>query len=179
MIGNFSPLLTLFKLRIAIPASHQMEISSTPTPPCPLYSLFPGYLSPCTQPTFRVFTSPQSSTASIFTVHKTTHRAQYDAVRALLPPSTTTDLPSEILLVNDQGNIIEGSITTPYFHRKGEWVTPAASLGGNLGTTRRFAIEHGLCQEGIVHKDSVQVGEAVVLSNGVRGWGWGRLEAMV
>lgn len=155
-----------------------MEITSSPTPPCPLYSLFPGYLSPSTQPTFRVFRSPIPSTANLFTVHKTTHREQYDSVRALLPSSTASDLPSEILLINDQGYIIEGSITTPYFHRDGEWVTPVASLGGNSGTTRRFAMEHRLCREGLVHKDTVQVGEAVVLSNGVRGWGWGRLEVL-
>lgn len=155
-----------------------MQVQSSPTPPCPLYSLFPGYLSPSTQPTFRVFICPLPSTADLFTIHKTSNRNQYDTVRCLLPPSSASDLPSEIILVNDQGNIIEGSITTPYFHRNGEWVTPVASLGGNLGTTRRFAIQHGLCSEGFVHKDSVQVGEAVVLSNGVRGWGWGRLELL-
>ena len=74
---------------------------------------------------------------------------------------------------------MEGSITTPYFFRAGEWITPRAQCGGNLGTTRRYALEAGLCKEGIVTRESVQRSEKVVLSNGVRGFGWGSVEALV
>lgn len=48
-----------------------------------------------------------------------------------------------------------------------------------MGTTRRYALEQGLCEEGIVMKDSIKVGEKVVLSNGVRGFGWGIVEDLV
>lgn len=71
---------------------------------------------------------------------------------------------------------MEGSITTPYFLRAGKWITPAASEGGNVGTTRRWALEMGLCVEGRVDRASVSRGEVVWLSNGVKGWGWGRVE---
>ena len=73
---------------------------------------------------------------------------------------------------------MEGTITTPYLLRAGEWITPSAQCGGNLGTTRRYALEAGLCKESIVMRESVQAGEKVVLSNGVRGYGWGYVEAL-
>lgn len=71
---------------------------------------------------------------------------------------------------------MEGSITTPYFWRRGRWVTPPASAGGNIGTTRRFALEAGICVEETVMRQNVAEGEAIWLSNGARGWGWGQIE---
>lgn len=100
----------------------------------------------------------------------------YDVLRAKLPlKESGTGLP-EILLYNHRDEIMEGSICTPYLFREGRWITPAAKCGGNLGTTRRYALEKDLCKEGIVPKDSVKANEIVVLSNGVRGFGWGIVE---
>lgn len=45
-----------------------------------------------------------------------------------------------------------------------------------MGTTRRWALGRGLCVQEPVTKGSVEVGEKVWLSNGVRGWGWGKVE---
>ena len=135
-------------------------------------------------PTFRVFVSPITTTPSIFTSHKTTKRAQYDEVRSLIPATSNRSNEqrsthfAEILLINHNGEIMEGSITTPYFQRAREWITPSAQCGGNLGTTRRYALEADLCTESIVMRESVQAGERVVLSNGVRGFGWGYVEAL-
>jgi branched-subunit amino acid aminotransferase/4-amino-4-deoxychorismate lyase len=86
-----------------------------------------------------------------------------------------------VLLWNASGQITEGSILTPYFYRKGKWITPAVEVedhGGQQGTSRRWALERGLCQEGIVDKKSIRIGERVWLSNGVRGFGWGRIQAV-
>ena len=58
-------------------------------------------------------------------------------------------------------------------------MTPPASSGGNLGTTRRYALMSGLCQEAPIPKDSMRIGEAIWLSNGARGWGWGRIEEIL
>lgn len=80
--------------------------------------------------------------------------------------------------MNLSEEIMEGSISTPYFQRGKNWVTPAARQGGNVGTTRRWAMEKGLCIEGVVERRSVKVGEVVWLSNGVRGWGWGIVEEL-
>ena len=65
---------------------------------------------------------------------------------------------------------MEGCRTTPYFERGGTWVTPAAECGGNLGTTRRWALENGLCEEQVVKRGSVKFGDIIVLSNGAKGF---------
>ncbi len=80
--------------------------------------------------------------------------------------------------MNHENEVMEGSITTPYFWRRGRWVTPPESAGGNIGTTRRYALEAELCVEETVRKDSVADGEAIWLSNGARGWGWGKVEML-
>lgn len=49
-------------------------------------------------------------------------------------------------------------------------MTPAGESGGNRGTTRRWALERGLCGEGCVRVSSLSAGERVWVSNGVRGF---------
>lgn len=165
------------KVRILLSAPGRLAAISTPTPEVELATLFPAALPPrADSPAWRIFVSPRPTRATPHTSHKTTARKPYDAARALLPPSSAADLPAEILLVDADGAVTEGSITTPYFWRAGTWVTPAASRGGNIGTTRRWALERGLCVEGQVKRGDLEMGEGVWLSNGVRGWGWGRIE---
>lgn len=47
-----------------------------------------------------------------------------------------------------------------------------------MGTTRRYALEAGLCVEETVTEESITDGEAIWLSNGARGWGWGEIEKL-
>jgi hypothetical protein len=109
----------------------------------------------------------------------------------------------EVLLVNeDDGSIMEGSMTTPYFWRDGRWVTPPVSQryspksgsGGQDGTSRRWALERleplprhqerdeltvrcrGVAVESVVTVTSLVDGEECWLSNGVRGFFFGRIK---
>lgn len=172
------------KIRILLPHDGNLQISSTRTPPTSPANLFPHHLSHqlCTDnpPKWHIYLSPKPIQPSLYTTHKTTHRAIYDHVRAItLPPTdppNSNSLSFEVLLSNTDHMIMEGSITTPYFYRREKWVTPPAAHGGNLGTTRRWALERGLCVEEPVPVDSLAPRERIWLSNGVRGWGWGYLE---
>ena len=173
------------QLRITLSSMGIVNVSSTRLPTVALASLFPNSLSSiieCTKPTFRVYISPVTTEGSLFTKHKTTNREVYDTVRNMIPPKSTDhgdkSLLEEILLVNPDGNIMEGSITTPYFNRSGSWITPLSAHLGNLGTTRRYALDQGLCQEGNMSKEEVRVGEPIVLSNGARGFCWGNIEVL-
>ena len=158
-----------------------MDITSVTVPPVPLIAFFPNSLDDVfqTQPTYRVIVASMRSVPCFSTKYKTTDRSIYDEVRSVLLTPSKNELPTEVLLVNMDMEIMEGSLTTPYFKRGGIWTTPAATCGGNLGTTRRWALEASLCKEGLVSIESIQFGspgEKVVLSNGVRGFGWGWLE---
>ncbi|CAL8577652.1 Aminodeoxychorismate lyase [Xanthoria parietina] len=182
------------KLRIAVNSRGHTSVTSISLPSLPLSSLlfshFPPTLSrlppsidhPNSDRSWRVFISPTPVSPSLFTRHKTTERAVYDEARSHIPTTPQSDLPdnvlSEILVANHRGEVMEGSITTPYFWRRGRWVTPPASAGGNTGTTRRFALEAGSCVEETVMRQSVAEGEAIWLSNGARGWGWGEIEKL-
>lgn len=84
----------------------------------------------------------------------------------------------EMLLVNNSRQIMEGTITTPYLLRNGEWLTPSEDCGGHLGVTRRWALMKSLAKEHVILAEDVDIGETVILSNGVRGFGWGRVEAL-
>ncbi|KAJ5539659.1 Aminotransferase class IV [Penicillium frequentans] len=84
-----------------------------------------------------------------------------------LPPGAKTE---ELLMVNLDGEIMEGTITTPYFRRGNAWVTPPLTSGGNAGTTRRYALEQGFCVEQVVNALELVDGEECWLSNGVRGF---------
>ena len=106
---------------------------------------------------------------SATTMYKTWDRSFYDRARALAG-ITSYQQPKEVLLYNHRQEIMDASICTPYFFRDERWVTPSADCGGQQGTTRRWALEKGLCVEGEVRNDDLRVGEVIWLSNAVRGY---------
>lgn len=99
--------------------------------------------------TWTVLVDMEATPSSVFTTYKTSRRENYDAARARAQIPSYTAL-AEVLLHNTEGLITEGSLTTVYLQQNGRWVTPSASSGANLGTTRRWALERGLCVEGDV-----------------------------
>ena len=131
-------------------------------------------------PVWRIYVDKQQPMEpSGFTMHKTTAREGYTAARVragIMSPQEQ----AEVLVVNPDGQVMEGSITTPYFWRPssagsdgngdGEWVTPPLSCGGNAGTTRRYALAQGFCSERVISAAELVDGEGCWISNGVRGF---------
>ncbi|KAF2704716.1 hypothetical protein K504DRAFT_449245 [Pleomassaria siparia CBS 279.74] len=70
----------------------------------------------------------------------------------------------------------EGELRKPFLGRWGHSVRSAkVGAGGQRGTTRRWALGKGMCMEEPVSVDTVEVGEGAWVSNGVRGFGFGRV----
>ncbi|KAF2273094.1 uncharacterized protein EI97DRAFT_189686 [Westerdykella ornata] len=70
----------------------------------------------------------------------------------------------------------EGELRKPFAGRWGHSVRSSkVGAGGQRGTTRRWALIQGMCMEETVGVDTVQVGERVWVSNGVVGFGFGRV----
>lgn len=113
---------------------------------------------------------------SEFTTHKTTCRQHYDEARSRFNIEHIGPMESEVLLFNENREVMEASLCTPYFLRRGLWVTPALSSGGNAGVSRRMALEGGLCVEKTLHVDELVAGEMIWLSNAVRGFNPGRIQ---
>jgi 4-amino-4-deoxychorismate lyase len=130
------------------------------------------------KPSFNIIVDPLPTEVTPHTMLKTTYRPHYDASRARAFHSAITNSGlenKEVLLHNPAGEMMEGSVTTPYFYRNGRWVTPpvGSEHGGQRGTTRRWALATGMAVEEIVPRESVKAGERLWLSNGVRGFAWG------
>lgn len=109
-------------------------------------------------------------TPSLFTTHKTSERTHYDRARRKAGIEQTPPSMAEVLLFNPQNEIMECSMSTPYFLRYHRWVTPPLSSGGNSGVTRGMAVASGRCEEQVVQVESLHHKEVIWISNGVRGF---------
>ncbi|KAJ5266854.1 hypothetical protein N7478_009662 [Penicillium angulare] len=137
----------------------------------PLNFMIPGS-GPRSDPSpWRVYLDSKATFPSGFTAHKTTARDDYTDAR-LRSGITTATQTDEVLIVNNNGEVMEGSITTPYFRQRGgsSWITPPLKCGGNAGTTRRYALAQGFCTEQVITASELVDGEECWLSNGVRGF---------
>ncbi|KAB8075978.1 aminotransferase class IV-domain-containing protein [Aspergillus leporis] len=194
-LGQFRQFLDTFipdkaeawRLRIIIDSNGACKVEANPTASInPMNLLVPSDTAQSN--TWCVNVDSESTTPSDFTTHKTTARDGYTAAR-LRSGITSPQEQAEVLVVNPKGEIMEGSITTPYFRRRkfgsGNdsaseqsgpiWVTPPLSSGGNAGTTRRYALAQGFCTEQVVSALDLVDGEECWLSNGVRGFIPGRI----
>jgi 4-amino-4-deoxychorismate lyase len=136
----------------------------------------PGYGDPEREQAWAVMVDPARTEPSPFTTYKTTSRDMYTEARVRVGIEAMTE-PKEVLIISTDGNqIMEGSVTSVLFWRGGRWVTPPVSSGGQAGTTRRWLLKNGLCEEEAVSSGSLVDGEECWLSNGVRGLIWGKVK---
>ena len=169
-----------WRLRIVVDHNGKGSVEVNPALEMDPLNLLVPSLQNSVQPTFwKVYVDTQSITPSGFTTHKTTARDEYTAARVRAGIASPADT-SEVLVVNPDGEIMEGSITTPYFRRQlvGKdtaatepvWVTPPLTCGGNAGTSRRYGLAQGFCVEQVINQADLVEGEECWLSNGVRGF---------
>lgn len=181
---------TPLRVRIAFKIDGKFTITSAPTPPKRIGDLFPVFMPtpgeiengddgtrqiPSTDNPWTVVVDTQDTTPSSCTTYKTSRREMYDAARERAGIKDFTE-PKEVILVNDKGEIMEGSLTTVILWRKERWTTPALVSGGQKGTTRRWLVENQLVEVEVIMADTLRDGEHVWLSNGVRGIIYGRLK---
>ncbi|KAJ5455481.1 Aminotransferaseclass IV [Penicillium sp. IBT 31633x] len=166
-----------WRLRVVVNRKGMVRVEANPTASIdPMNLSIPSLHTNPSLSVWRVYIDTQSTIPSGFTTHKTTARDEYTSARLRAGIMSLTD-PAEVLVVNPDGEVMEGSITTPYFLRNNKWITPPLSSGGNAGTTRRYALSQGFCLEQIIFRDELVDGETCWLSNGVRGFMRGQVIA--
>ena len=126
-------------------------------------------------------------TPSLFTITKTTFRNIYDDAKTRneerlqqqqQPGSVVWSGGSDVILYNDKGFIMETTIFNVAFYRSSKWVTPSANSGCLPGVMRRWLLQNHRISEdetGCLTKDSIQLGEWVLLFNGVQGCRLGKV----
>ncbi|KAF3043591.1 hypothetical protein E8E11_004588 [Didymella keratinophila] len=97
----------------------------------------------------------------------------YRGGRWVTPP---VGVPEAFKATDDKNEQDEGELRKPFAGRWGHSVRSAkVGAGGQRGTSRRWALGKGYCMEEPISVDTVEVGEGVWVSNGVRGFEWGRV----
>lgn len=146
------------RLRILITYDGEVIVEKYNTYALPIANLFPKRLpapgsaieegDPKKEPHYALLVDNTQTARSEYTHFKTTKRTMYDSARDRAKIAPTDKL--EVLIVHkEDGSVMEGSTTTPYFWRDGRWVTPPVAAkfswqdgsGGQDGTSRRWVLE--------------------------------------
>ncbi|KAK4453824.1 aminotransferase [Podospora aff. communis PSN243] len=186
------------RVKVTISKGGEMGVGTSPVPETALSNLYPQRLPnpglssdgsedwshfPLKSPEYEILVADLKTTPSEYTHFKTTKREMYDQARQ----RARINLPDkkEVLIINEEdGSVMEGSTTTPYVWRNERWVTPSVNpeyrpksdSGGQDGTSRRWALERGIAVESVISVGSLVDGEECWLSNGVRGFFFGRIK---
>nr|WP_162623865.1 aminotransferase class IV family protein [Paracoccus saliphilus] len=94
---------------------------------------------------------------------KSSHRPIYDSVRQALPPGV-----DEALLLNQAGDLCEGTITSVFLERGGMLLTPPLACGLLPGVLRQSLLKQGRAQEARMKLADLEEG-ALYCGNALRG----------
>jgi 4-amino-4-deoxychorismate lyase len=98
--------------------------------------------------------------------HKTTRRADYDAARA----EYSRDNADEVLLLNQNGQVCEGTITNVFLDDgSGLLFTPPLTCGLLPGVLRAEFLETGRAVEAILRKSDLFASARIFVGNSLRG----------
>ena len=94
---------------------------------------------------------------------KSSHRPVYEAARAALPEGA-----DEALLLNREGELCEGTITSVFLERAGRLLTPPLASGLLPGVLRRALLEAGRAEEAALLPEDLATGR-LWCGNALRG----------
>ncbi|MET3897654.1 para-aminobenzoate synthetase/4-amino-4-deoxychorismate lyase [Devosia sp. UYZn731] len=116
---------------------------------------------------FRFSIAPEKlHSASLWLAHKTTNRAFYDEPRQRAHAETGVD---EVVFLNENNELTEGSITNLFVERDGILLTPPLSAGLLPGTLRADLIDSGRAVEHVLTLADLETAKTIFLGNSVRG----------
>ncbi|TJZ91649.1 aminotransferase class IV [Paracoccus gahaiensis] len=94
---------------------------------------------------------------------KTSRRPVYDAARAALPPGL-----DEAMLMNAEGELCEGTITSLFLRRGGRLLTPPLRCGLLPGVLRASLLQAGAAVEALLRPEDLNEGD-ILCGNALRG----------
>jgi para-aminobenzoate synthetase / 4-amino-4-deoxychorismate lyase len=126
------------------------------------YDLQSGPL-PARNPTRLKLASFRVNSNNPFLYHKTTKREIYESAKR------EVDADTDVLLVNERGEITEITIANVAVLREGRWITPKTSCGLLNGVMRAALLDAGDIVEGVVYCDELKARDTVRCFNALRG----------
>ena len=94
---------------------------------------------------------------------KSSHRPAYDAARRAMPAGC-----DEAVLLNERGQVCEGTITSIFLRRGDRLLTPPLSCGLLPGVLRASLLSSGRAHEAVLHADDLHRGD-LFCGNALRG----------
>jgi para-aminobenzoate synthetase/4-amino-4-deoxychorismate lyase len=113
-----------------------------------------------------VISDTRVNSADLFLYHKTTRRELYDREWKHYAETLGAD---EVLYLNENGELAEGSRTTIFLERDGKLLTPRLAAGVLPGTLRAALIDEGRAVEALLTIDEINASAEIYLGNSVRG----------
>ena len=101
--------------------------------------------------------------ADPFLYHKTTRRGLYEAARQ------GCDAETDVILVNERGEVTETTIANIAVQRNGRWITPSIACGLLPGVMRAELLAKGELVEGVIQSGELTPGETIRCFNALRG----------
>jgi len=142
------------RLRLLLDRRGGVELDTAPLPPLPS--------SP------RVALSPRRlASDTILLRYKTTHRPWFNDATAWLAAHPDY---FDVLFLNEQGQLCEGSRSNVYLLCDGQWCTPPVEAGLLPGVQRAQLLADGQAVERALALDDLRHASRIRLSNALRGW---------
>jgi para-aminobenzoate synthetase/4-amino-4-deoxychorismate lyase len=113
-----------------------------------------------------VISDTRLNSADLFLYHKTTRRELYDREWKHYADTLAAD---EVIYLNENGELAEGSRTTIFVERGGKLLTPRLSAGVLPGTLRAALIDEGRAVEARLTIQDLNGADEIYLGNSVRG----------
>lgn len=142
--------LGLRKLRLLLAADGEIEIDASPLPPLPSPLRIGLARTPVESDDLRLR-------------FKTDRRELYDRAKAERPDC------DEALLVNERGELVEGSFTTLFLNLDGRLVTPTTESGPLPGVLRGRLLRLGIAREARLYPADLVHARRIWMGNSVRG----------
>ena len=140
----------VLRVRLTVDAAGQIATTHAALPPNP--------------PDWRVILSDERlDSADPWLGIKSSHRPAYDAARAALPEGI-----DEAILLNERGEICEGTITNLFLRRDGVLLTPPLACGLLPGVLRQSLLDQGAAREAVLTPADLDRGD-LFLGNALRG----------
>jgi para-aminobenzoate synthetase / 4-amino-4-deoxychorismate lyase len=106
-----------------------------------------------------------SPSMEVFAFHKTTLRRRYDAAWNGVPAGV-----DEVVLVNEHGELTEGTRTNLFVEIDGGWLTPPREAGLLAGVFRESLLRSGRAAEATLYPRDLARAHRIRLGNALRGW---------
>ncbi|KKB13616.1 hypothetical protein VE25_01065 [Devosia geojensis] len=145
-----------YRVRLTLHETEGLAITATPLP------------EPAENPQpFTFVIAPERVTsANAWLAHKTANRQALDTARQKAHAEHGVD---EVVFLNENNELTEGSITTLFIERDGLLLTPPLSAGLLPGTLRAELIARGQAREARLTLADLETADAIYLGNSVRG----------